>query len=225
MANMKGAQTETNAKLGELMTDLVMKQVIDDKLRAEKEVETAIAAEKASLDETEKSKRDDEYDDDIATVRERRIAQMKKQQKEADENKALGHGTYDEIKQDEFLKAVTSSHRAVVHFYHKSFQRSKIFDRHLLPIAQKHVSARFIKIDAEKSPFFVEKLAIRVLPTVVIFIDGVAKYRIVGFQELGGDDFPTGRLAKLLKRNDGITESLQDYGDGNVVEDDDYESD
>ncbi len=39
------------------------------------------------------------------------------------------------------------------------------------------------------------------MPTIIIFIDGVACDRIVGFEELGGvDDFPTIVLTKRLIR-------------------------
>lgn len=41
-------------------------------------------------------------------------------------------------------------------------------------------------------PFFVDKLKIRTLPCVVLFVGGVAVDRVVGFEPLGGaDDFPT----------------------------------
>lgn len=44
-------------------------------------------------------------------------------------------------------------------------------------------------MNAEKAPFFVEKLVIRVLPTVVCFKDGVAfPSRVVGFDGLTADD-------------------------------------
>ena len=36
-------------------------------------------------------------------------------------------------------------------------------------------------INAEKAPFFVEKLGIRVIPTMVMFKDGIAVDRILGF--------------------------------------------
>ena len=53
---------------------------------------------------------------------------------------------------------------------------------------------------APDSPFFVEKLKVRMLPCVVFFLDGVAVDRVVGFDELGAkDDFKTEALeAKLL---------------------------
>lgn len=45
-----------------------------------------------------------------------------------------------------------------------------------------------LKLNAEKAPFFVEKLSIRVLPTIMIFKNGVASLdRIVGFEGLFED--------------------------------------
>jgi hypothetical protein len=44
----------------------------------------------------------------------------------------------------------------------------------------------------QDAPFFVEKLQVKVLPCVVVFLHGVAVDRIVGFDSLGAaDDFPT----------------------------------
>jgi thioredoxin-like negative regulator of GroEL len=69
-------------------------------------------------------------------------------------------------------------------------------------IARTHVEAKFIYLDAEKSPFFVQKLQVKVLPTIICFIDGVAVDRVVGFEELGGkDDFPTLALTRRLIRS------------------------
>lgn len=60
---------------------------------------------------------------------------------------------------------------------------------------------KFVYINAEKSPFFVGKLKVRVLPTIVSFIDGVAADRIMGFDGLGGDEFKTKTLENRLKRS------------------------
>lgn len=38
--------------------------------------------------------------------------------------------------------------------------RCKIMDKHLALLAPQHVEAKFIKIDAEKAPFFVGKLQV-----------------------------------------------------------------
>ncbi len=70
---------------------------------------------------------------------------------------------------------------------------------HLFKICREHEEARFVRLDAEKAPFFINKLAIQMLPTVIMFIDGVAQDRIVGFDELGAcDDFPTIALTRRL---------------------------
>lgn len=70
---------------------------------------------------------------------------------------------------------------------------------HLREIAKKHLETRFVTINAEKAPFFITKLGIQVLPTVVLFTDGVAEDRIVGFEDLGGEDeFETISLIRRL---------------------------
>jgi hypothetical protein len=75
-------------------------------------------------------------------------------------------------------------------------------DKHIKLLAPKYFETKFICVDAENCPFFVTKLAIKVLPCVLLFRDGVATDRIVGFHELGGvDDFPTSALeTRLLKK-------------------------
>ena len=74
-------------------------------------------------------------------------------------------------------------------------------DLHLREIAKKHLETRFVSINAEKAPFFITKLQLQVLPTVVLFTDGVALDRIVGFEELGGEDeFDTLTLTRRLVR-------------------------
>ena len=75
---------------------------------------------------------------------------------------AQGHGEYREITEEEFLKEVCASQWVVVHFYHREFFRCKIVDKHLKIIAQKHLSCKWLTMDAEKAPFFVSKLQVRV---------------------------------------------------------------
>jgi hypothetical protein len=72
---------------------------------------------------------------------------------------------------------------------------------HLFNICRDHEECRFVRLDAERAPFFINKLGIQMLPTLVLFVDGVAYDRIVGFDELGGaDDFPTINLTRRLIR-------------------------
>ena len=154
---------------------------------------------------------DDDGDEELKKLREARLKELKKQRNETLENLGKGHGSYREIVQDQFLTEVTSSYRVVCHFYHRDFQRCTIIDHHLQKLAQRHVETKFIKINAEKAPFFVEKLIIRTMPTVVIFFDGVAADKIVGFEGLADqmpegkeDEFPTIVVARLLGSKNAI---------------------
>ncbi|GFZ21298.1 thioredoxin domain PLP3B-like protein [Actinidia rufa] len=74
-------------------------------------------------------------------------------------------------------------------------------------------------LQMQNAPFFVAKLAIKLLPCVILFRNGIGTDRVVGFQELGGkDDFTTKTLEALLIRK-GIINGIK--GDGED-EDDDY---
>jgi len=137
---------------------------------------------------------DDLLDDDEVSNRymEERIAEMKGKAQEAQSWKQKGHGELQEITEEEFLKTVTKSQFSIVHFYHREFPRSKIVDQHLEILAKKYFATKFVKLDAEKAPFFVTKLGVQVMPCVVMFEDGKMVGRLDGFDLLGGvDDFPT----------------------------------
>ena len=113
----------------------------------------------------------------------------------------MGFGEYRTIVESEFLKEVTSLHHVVCHFFHDDFQRCKIVDDKLRVIARAHPGVKFIRLNVEKAPFMVAKLQVKMLPTILLFTDGVVKDRIVGFDELGGRDvFPT-RLVSALNLN------------------------
>ena len=96
---------------------------------------------------------------------------------------------------------VCKSAYVVVHFFHKDFERCKIAEMHLRKIAHAHEEARFLCLDAERAPFFINKLDIKILPTICLFIDGIKVDEIIGFEELGGEDeFPTMLLTRRLVR-------------------------
>jgi hypothetical protein len=92
----------------------------------------------------------------------------------------------------EFFEAAKKSSRMVVHFYRSVTPRCVIVDGHMHKLAAKHLETRFVKIDAEKSPYLVEKLGIILMPTIVLVKDGKTEHAIHGFDEMGGvDDFTT----------------------------------
>lgn len=136
---------------------------------------------------------------------------MKAEAKRQSDMQKQGHGQYLEVKEEHFLQEVTTSQAVVCHFFHPDFARCKIVDKHMMAVARKYPSAKFIKINGPDAPFFVTKLKVQMLPCIVMFKKGIAIDRIVGFDELGGvDDFPQIRLEKRLTEKGIITYKNED---------------
>ncbi|PNH02094.1 Phosducin-like protein 3 [Tetrabaena socialis] len=138
-------------------------------------------------------------DEELQKLHEDRIARLKAEREKRNQQAQKGHGTYGEISEGDFLEIVTQTDFVVVHFFHREFERCKIMDKHLQPLAHKYFNTRFIKVSAPDSPFFTVKLNIQMLPCIVGFSKGVAVGRITGFEGMGGrDDFPTSVLEDHL---------------------------
>jgi hypothetical protein len=142
-----------------------------------------------------------ESDDDLLEykIREKRIFEIKQ---ELCQKKVEGK-LYTFINEKELMNTITTIKNCVVHFGHKDFKKCRIMDTHLQKIAEKHVQTRFCKINVEDCSFLVDKLALKVLPCVISFIDGVGVDRLVGFDGLvlNGNDFPTVNLEKRLAQS------------------------
>ncbi|KAI3931955.1 hypothetical protein MKW98_012365 [Papaver atlanticum] len=131
--------------------------------------------------------------DDIDALRERRLQQMKKMAEKRNRWVSLGHGEYSEIQSEkDFFTVVKASERVVCHFYRENWPCKQ----------KKEIETRFVKINAEKSPFLAEKLKIIVLPTLALIKNTKVDDYVVGFDELGGtDDFSTEELEKRIARS------------------------
>lgn len=162
-------QANVSTRVQKAMEDLAMKGELQRQ-----------AKEKAEAEARVKQAQEDE-EADIQRIRQARIDRMKREKADEEKNLAKGHGEVTSITQDEFLPLVTGSTRCVVHFYHRQFERCQVIDARLKALAPLHPEARFARIDAEKAPFFVERLAIRVLPTIACFEDGKLIGRKVGY--------------------------------------------
>jgi hypothetical protein len=72
-----------------------------------------------------------------------------------------GHGEYNEIggsgNEKEFFDAAKASARMVCHFYRKGSPICEIMDMHMNKLAKQHTGTRFVKINAETSPFLAER--------------------------------------------------------------------
>ncbi|RNF07347.1 Thioredoxin domain-containing protein [Trypanosoma conorhini] len=127
----------------------------------------------------------DDEDAELMELRRRRVAQLQRQQAKEGEWRQKQHGEFREISQDEFFNIVVrekgGSEDVCVHFYHKDFETCRVVDHRLSELAQRMLSVKFVKLDAEKSPFLVERLHIKTLPCCVLFHHDVAVDRIYGF--------------------------------------------
>ena len=158
--------------------------------------------ENADSSEDEYDRLLDEVQEDptILALRQQRLENLRQQQAQRADWLSKGHGQYRLITQDEFLAECTgSSEWVVVNFCHDEYERCHIMDHHLQIIATNHLECKFLKISAPKAPFFVSKLQIKTLPTLLVFQDGKVVDRLVGFQGLSGDpnkpdDWPTSAL-------------------------------
>ena len=140
-------------------------------------------------------------DDDLEALRERRLQQMKKMSEKRSRWISLGHNEYTEIPSEkDFFSIVKASERVVCHFFRENWP-CKVVDKHLSLLAKQHIETRFVKINAEKSPFLAEKLKIIVLPTLALIKNAKVDDYVVGFDELGGtDDFSTDVLEERLAK-------------------------
>lgn len=164
-------------------------------LAAAQRLEDQIDAEIERLDKME--------DEELRVLERKRANDLKKQLKAKETLVSAGHGVYTECPSEkEFFEMWKKSKFVVCHFYRNSTMRCSIVDKHLHILAPKHIETKFCKINAEKSPFLVDRLHVRVLPTVVLCKDGKVVDYIVGFDDLGGvDDFSTEMMEWRIARN------------------------
>lgn len=202
-----------NPILNTIAVDLVKDQVIKDKMKE-------FTGEPQKFEEAELKpqleKKTEDIDFDEVDSEEERIMQaelekrMGKAAKKIQEKKKAAltdkYGQYKEITEEEFLDTCIKNEKVVCHFYHNDFERCKIMDKHLRQIALEHKETLFVRINAEKTPFFTTKLNIRVLPTVLLTNKGKEVERIIGFADIGiRDDFPTINLTRKLVKCKMIT--------------------
>ncbi|GAW80060.1 phosducin-like protein [Plasmodium gonderi] len=154
------------------------------------------------------SPRADENSDEeeIRKWREKRLTQLKKKQE------LKKDGVYIEISEKDFIPTVLKNSNVVCHFYDNTFKRCNILHAHLIKLANIHLATKFIKVEAKNCLFFMNKLNLRILPSLCLFIDGVLIKTCVGFEDFGNNDaFKTKDLEKFLYKKKLI--SNMEYSD------------
>lgn len=142
---------------------------------------------------------------DLEGARQRRMKEMKELEKKKKKWRAQGHGSYDECHEHDFFGICKQSEMLAVHFYRDTTPRCQIVDKHLQLLAPQHLECRFIKVNAEKSPFLAERMEIIVLPTIALIKDNQCIHKIIGFGEMGDtDDFATSTMAKVLSTHGAV---------------------
>jgi len=144
--------------------------------------------------------------DDLKVLREKRLREMKEQNKKQQEWLENGHGIYSELADEkEFFEVSKKSPNIVCHFYRDSTERCRIVDMHLKILATKHIETKFCKVNAEKSPFLTQRLRIKMIPTIALIKDSKTRDFVVGFTDLGNcDDFSTEMLEWRIAQSGAI---------------------
>jgi hypothetical protein len=178
-------------------------------LRAVEQVEEALEAKIKALDEVENM-----GDEELEAIRERRFRQAKDSALKAEQLKLQGHGEYRTVVDEkDFFAQVKGSERVVAHFGRSTTARCEIVDGHLTKLARRHLETKFIRVEAERTPYLADKLKVHVLPSIVLIKNNKTEHTLVGFEELGGDDdFATGMLEKVLHQY-GVVNSVSEGAD------------
>jgi hypothetical protein len=157
-----------NNLLNNIAVDLVKDKVIEDKMK--EYIESENAKNEQPKDGSDKDEDNDfeEIDSEEERIMQRELAKRKEQsemfiERETKKKESNKYGDYRDIVETEFLDVLLKNPNVVCHFYHKDFERCKIIDKHLRLICNEHKETLFVRIDAEKTPFFTTKLNIRVI--------------------------------------------------------------
>lgn len=206
--NFKGKGSKNIDIMGKIARDVVMKKAMQDKLKMEKKKQVKKQTKKTFA-------RDKTFDDNLSDVsmdsyEEELMRQMKEKmhyQNEQNKHQKVLTGNYQEKSEKEFFDLIENKKEKIVcHFFHDDFVRCKIINKHLLEIAYKHPEALFIRLNAQGSPFLVQKLGIRVLPAIYYFLNGKVMDKMIGFEDLGSkDDFKEYTLCRRLASVGAVT--------------------
>ena len=159
-----GVEESVTAPTGSAYKEQQAQEAKESAARKEsKEAKRSAQSQKNQVAASEMDMGDDDEDEgeedyELRQIKEARLKQMKNAHREKLENMGKGHGQFLEIVQDEFIANVTSSPVVICMFFHKDFPRCTIMEHHLNKLAQRHIETKFVKINAEKAPFFVEKV-------------------------------------------------------------------
>jgi thiol-disulfide isomerase/thioredoxin len=185
----------------------------------------AAAVQEKAVDE-ELNRYDYLLQDDQAldALRAKRLQEMKHAAHQQQAYLAAGHGSYKELaasQQDgrdmcqSFFEATKASENLVVHFYRPTTAYCDVFHKLLDQLAKNHLETMFLRINVQDNEtkavsFLVERLNVRVMPTLVLIQKREMVHQIRGFDEFaaGGNNpeaLTARELARVLRQHGVIT--------------------
>ncbi|KAF8192631.1 thioredoxin-like protein [Pholiota molesta] len=175
----------------------------------------SLAARLVESNNPNRSRHDSDDDDDAlfaeleeeiendthASVREHGLRVLKTEMERMKHMQENHYGTYSEITDEKEVVRVSMSLAASSTSTIPNSNDAKSWISTLLT---KYSKTRFIRVFVENIPWLVEKLSIKVLPCVICFVDGIAKDRLVGFEELGNEDSFNTAVLELRLAQSGV---------------------
>lgn len=179
----------------EIMASAIGEKVLETLDRQEQEIDDTI-------------KRLEQADDDeLERLREKRLEQMKARAHKQQELRAQGHGEYSLVTDTaEFFALMKKSDKIVVHFFTPANAFCQLIDGHLTRLAPRHLETRFVRLNAEKHEFLVERLGVWMIPCIALIKGQKVVKMVQGLDELGGTDkFSTAFLAYFCSLHEVLT--------------------
>lgn len=196
-SSYKTGKTTRQAASMERMNAEIVASVIGEKvLQSLEQEEQALDAKIKRLERAD--------DDELERLREHRVQQMKQRALKAQEMRAKGHGEFTTLTDTkEFFDVMKKSDKIVVHFFTPANTFCELVDGHLERIAKQHIETRFVRMNAEKSEYLVDKLGVWMIPCIALVKDQKVVKMVQGLDELGGTDkFTTAFLAYFIGLHD-----------------------
>ncbi|CAD5224906.1 unnamed protein product [Bursaphelenchus xylophilus] len=139
-------------------------------LNAAKVVEQKLDAELDRLDQLD--------DDEMEEIRRKRLAELRKAQDKKAELVSSGHGKLTELGNErDFFEARKKTSKMVCYFYGQQTEKHQAVEKVLNNLAQQHFFTRFTCLNAERSPFLVERLNLKIFPVIAVITgDKVGDY-------------------------------------------------
>lgn len=182
-------------------------QGMDQQAMVDMAIAQSMLQVEAALDD-ELNRIDNLGEDDLAKIKANRVAEMRKHAEEEKSNRAKGHGSLMQVEQKDFFEATKNSDRVICILTRNSNKYGKQLLEHCEILAQRHMEARFIWVDAENAPFLTDKLNIYMLPTVCCIKNNKVHKQHNGMNDIDGSGkYSTGTLEYLLHTDEMLNEA------------------